>query len=133
MILYLHKYSYFMDRNKHLKTLIKKYNLQENNDVCEIYNEFYDKIIGKEIMLSDIYDKLTLKYLQVEPLIGEKNQFDKKYFLNNKFIFKRYTEEPNIQRYDFYKKLDAKTLKFQIILFHMFESNSIVRYQIIYE
>lgn len=95
-----------------------------------MFKQFYDNIIGKEIKLSEIYDNLTLKYLQIEPIIGEKHQFDKHYFLNNKFIFKHYNiDEDNVDTFDFESL--TKNLSFQIILFHMFESFSVLRYKTI--
>lgn len=92
--------------------------------------QFYSNKIGKEIKLSEIYDNLTLKYLQIESIIGEKHQFDKHYFLNNKFIFKNYNiDQDNVDTFDF--ECPTKNLSFQIILFYEFESFSVLRYKTI--
>ena len=84
----------FKDVNPILyELLIKHYNLNQAGCIHRAYLEYYWVMKNKECTLLDFYDTEDLEYLRVEPEINCVIEFDKKYFLSEKFIFENISKD----------------------------------------
>jgi hypothetical protein len=76
--------------------LIKHYNLDQVGCITRAYKEYYKLMKNKECTLLDFYHTEDLKHLRVEPEVKCKIEFSKDYFLSNKFVFEKISENENV-------------------------------------
>jgi hypothetical protein len=73
--------------------IIKHNSINESGCIHRAYKEYYSLMKNKECILLDFYNKEDLEYLRVEPEPQEFIEFNKEYFLSNKFIFENMFED----------------------------------------
>ena len=98
--------------------LYKKFMEEETGCIDAAIYEYHSLLLNKEVLLSELYDTESIKYLKIEK-DNKQFEFDlsKEYFLSNKFIFLGNYTENNTNYYDDLKKFKSKDGKISFYIF----------------